>query len=125
MGGSGGGGGITDWMNPKTSIKGLFTKEGAFGLDMLNVSGVNKDRSMFSAPGTTDLRDAREAVDSVSAANAKAISDAKAAQELAGSQAMASVTNKKRAIARSRSVYTSPLGLGEQANVAKKTLLGA
>ena len=57
--------------------------------------------------------------------NAKAISDAKAAEESVVNQASASVTDKKRAIARSRSVYTSPLGMSDQATTAKKTLLGA
>lgn len=120
----GGGGGATAWLNPKTSIKGLFTKEGAFGLDMLNLAGTNEDRSAFSAPGTTDLKDAREATDAVTAANAKAISDAKAATEASANQASAAISNKKRAMARSQSVYTSPLGASDKASTARKTLLG-
>ena len=31
---------------------------------------------------------------------------------------------RKQAIARSKTVYTSPLGIGEEANIARKTLLG-
>ncbi len=60
----------------------------------------------------------------IEAANAKAISDAKSATDLAASQASASITQKKRAIARSKSVYTSPLGASDQASTARKTLLG-
>jgi hypothetical protein len=107
--------------------KATFSKEEWFGFkpDKLNLFGTNKDRAAFTLPGNTGKKDAREAEESIQASNAKAIADAKAAQELAGSQAMASVTNKKRAIARSQSVYTSPLGVAGQANLAKKTLLGA
>ena len=34
------------------------------------------------------------------------------------------VDEKRRAMARSKSIYTSPLGIADQANVVKKTLLG-
>lgn len=52
---------------------------------------------------------------------------AELAQGIASAEAQAKgqVTNKKRAIARSETIYTSPLGIGGQADVAKKMLLGA
>jgi hypothetical protein len=80
---------------------------------------------MYEDMTTGAENEAKNAIENTNAANAKAISDAKMAQETAATQAQASVTDKKRAIARSRSVYTSPLGLSDQATTAKKTLLGA
>jgi hypothetical protein len=44
--------------------------------------------------------------------------------ETAAAQAEASARTKKRAIARSRSIYTSPLGIGGEAQITKKFLLG-
>jgi hypothetical protein len=75
------------------------------------------------------------AADAAVASNQKAIASNKAeaksaadnlalAQKTAASQAAAQITAKKRARAGSRSVFTSPLGLAEQATTAKKTLLG-
>lgn len=42
----------------------------------------------------------------------------------AEAQAKGQVTQKKRAIARSETIYTSPLGIGGQADVSRKVLLG-
>jgi hypothetical protein len=42
----------------------------------------------------------------------------------AATTAQAAVTQKKRAIAGQRSIYTSPLGIGADAGIARKTLLG-
>lgn len=50
--------------------------------------------------------------------------DAEASIANAGAQAAASVDEKRRSIARSRTVYSNPLGLGTTANLAKKALLG-
>ncbi len=44
--------------------------------------------------------------------------------EEAGAKAEEIVKQKRRAMARSRTVFTSPLGIGTQASVIKKTLLG-
>lgn len=44
--------------------------------------------------------------------------------EDAAKVAAAKVVEKKKAVARSRSIFTSPLGIGTQANTATKTLLG-
>ena len=66
---------------------------------------------------------AREA--EILAANAKAIPDARVAKETASNQASSQINARRQAVARSRSVYTSPLGLNDMATTAKKTLLGA
>lgn len=42
----------------------------------------------------------------------------------AAGQTQAALKAKKQAIARSRSIYTSPLGIGGEADIAKKYLLG-
>ena len=47
-----------------------------------------------------------------------------AAQEAASVKAQAAQQEKQRAISRSRTTYTSPLGPQEEAQTAKKTLLG-
>ena len=49
-----------------------------------------------------------------------------AAETISKSQAtaQAATTAKKRAVSRSRSVYSSPLGLAGEATTIKKTLLG-
>ncbi len=44
--------------------------------------------------------------------------------EVAAAQAQATAKSKKRAIARSRSIYTSPLGIGGEAQITRKVLLG-
>lgn len=44
--------------------------------------------------------------------------------ETAAAQAAATVRGKKRAIARSRSIFTSPLGIGGEAQITRKVLLG-
>lgn len=55
---------------------------------------------------------------------AKAIAAAKEVESLASAQASETIAAKKRAIARSRSVYTSPLGLSTEATTSRKFLLG-
>ena len=48
-----------------------------------------------------------------------------AAAEKASAERAALANDKRRAaLSRSRTIYTSPLGLSEQANAAKKTLTG-
>jgi hypothetical protein len=44
--------------------------------------------------------------------------------EAAATQAAEAARSKKRAIQRSRTIYTSPLGIGGEAEVARKFLLG-
>ena len=47
-----------------------------------------------------------------------------AAQEAASVKAQSAQREKQRAISRSRTIYSSPLGVQEQADTAAKTLLG-
>ncbi len=42
----------------------------------------------------------------------------------AAETSQAAIDQKKRAMARSKSIYTSPLGIGADASIARKTLLG-
>jgi len=57
-------------------------------------------------------------------ANQKQTAQLKANQAAASSTAAQSVMAKRKAVARSRTVYTSPLGLKDEASVARKTLTG-
>ena len=54
----------------------------------------------------------------------QAQSDLDAAKDSASKQALAAKKQKQRSIARSKSIFTSPLGVTEEASVARKTLLG-
>jgi hypothetical protein len=56
--------------------------------------------------------------------NAAAISYAKGMEAKSSSLASETIASQKRAAARSRTIFTSPLGLSEQAMTASKTLLG-
>lgn len=56
--------------------------------------------------------------------NQAAIAEVKSAQSNASTQAQASITAKRKAMARSQTVFTNPLGIADQASTAKKTLLG-
>lgn len=50
--------------------------------------------------------------------------DLKAATDAAATQAAEAQKKRQAAISRSRSIYTSPLGIQDQAQTAAKTLLG-
>ena len=65
---------------------------------------------------------AKSAAAGAEKANNEAIAQVKAAQNTASTQAVESI--RKRTSAMSQTVYTSPLGLSGQAEIAKKTLLG-
>lgn len=73
---------------------------------------------------TAQASAARRAAGAAAAQNAKAIADIQTAKDTAASQAQGALTDKQRAIARSRSIFTSPLGLATQAETSKKVLLG-
>ena len=77
-----------------------------------------------SSQADTQMRMAQAAQDDIVARDAAAKADVKQARDTATKQAQATVTQKKRAIARSQTIYTSPLGIGGTADVARKTLLG-
>jgi hypothetical protein len=95
--------------------------------DTFNMFGMDKTSAPMTLPGSSSTsapEAAAQQTDAITNANAKAISDAQTSVDNAAGQAQASVTDKKRAISRSRSVYTSPLGLASQAQTSRKTLLG-
>jgi len=79
---------------------------------------------MYEDMTTGAKQEAQNAKSNAEAANAAAIAEAKALEARAAGQAAATIANKKRAIARSRTTFTSPLGIGTQAQTAAKTLLG-
>jgi hypothetical protein len=68
---------------------------------------------------------AQASQDALVAKEVQAKNDLATAQATASSQASATAANKKRAVARSNTIYTSPLGIGGTADVARKVLLGA
>jgi len=54
----------------------------------------------------------------------KAAQDLKDSQAASAAQAQAAIDAKRRRMAGSESIYTSPLGIAGTADVARKTLLG-
>jgi len=79
----------------------------------------------YSASQTSKQNKAyKEAAHEADVRNQAAISQVSQAQSDASSQAQAAITKKRAAMARSRTIYTNPLGIADEANVAKKTLLG-
>ena len=118
-------GGIAAWFDPRTSFRGFFTQEGAFGLNPLNIGGaVSEDRDPFTAPGTTGKRDALDAEAKIAAENAQVIADAEALKSKSASQAKESILSRQRAISRNKTTFTDPLGLSGTASTVKKTLTG-
>lgn len=56
--------------------------------------------------------------------NAAAVQSVKDAQTNASTQAQSALDTRRRSMAGSQTIFTSPLGLTQQATTAKKTLLG-
>jgi hypothetical protein len=54
----------------------------------------------------------------------KMVRDLQAAQAGASSQAQAAIDERRRRMQGSQTIFTNPLGLGEVASTAKKSLLG-
>ena len=106
------------------TFKALFSKENqyGFGLDTLNIFGVDKSRDAFTLPGNTAKKDREFATAEEKASQAKAIADAEAAKKTSASQARNAILKRQRAM--TNTIYTSPLGIKEAANTARKTLLG-
>ena len=91
---------------------GTMIAEGATGQDL----GVTSTIQGVLGNGQSDIPES----------SSSASSTETAAETISKSQetAQAATTAKKRAIARSRSVYSSPLGISGEASTIKKTLLG-
>lgn len=69
-------------------------------------------------------KEIKKATENVAQQNAAAIQSAKDAQASASSQAQAAMESRKRAMAGSQTIFTSPLGIAGSATTARKTLLG-
>lgn len=67
----------------------------------------------------------KKAQNDAEARQKKALEDAQRAQQTAADQAQAQIDQKRRAIAGSQTIFTNPLGISDQANVIRKTTLGA
>lgn len=85
-------------------------------LSVVGAAGISANQQ---AHATTAAKNAQR--DQVEA-NAKAIADVQAAQDTASNQAIASV--QKRRATMTQTTFTNPLGIGDTASVARKTLLG-
>jgi hypothetical protein len=72
--------------------------------------------------GYSQTKATNEAAEEAASKNAQALAEAKAAEAGAESQAKEAVKARKRA--QTQTTYTSPLGVGTEATVAKKKLLG-
>jgi len=71
-------------------------------------------------------KETKKATEAAIARQDEAAANLKAEEQAAAAQAEAKVAERrKRVLSGSKSIYTSPLGLAGQAQVAKKTLLGA
>lgn len=76
--------------------------------------------SIYSAVKTS--KENKKAEAAVTAANDAEIKKVKDAQQQADDNAAAAIDKRKRAM--SQTVFTSPLGISDQASVSRKTLLG-
>ena len=95
--------------------------------DTWNIFGTDKGSAAFTPPlssSTSPAEASKQAADAATQAQSQAIADLQTAQNTASSQAQNALNSKRRAMAGSSDVFTSPLGLGTQATTAKKTLLG-
>lgn len=67
----------------------------------------------------------KKAAATAAAQQAAALASLTTAQNTASTQAQNALTLKRQAAASSQDIFTSPLGLPQQATTAKKTLLGS
>lgn len=89
-----------------TTMAAILAVTAAVGATAYSSSQQNKQQKKFlSAMGQTPMPETPKTEEAVVSAEAK-------------------TQEKRRALARSRSVYSSPLGLAGQAQTIKKTLLG-
>lgn len=66
----------------------------------------------------------KKATNDANARNDKAIKEAQEAQATAASQAQAQIDARRKRISDNNTIFTNPMGIGGQADVARKTLLG-
>jgi hypothetical protein len=85
----------------------------------LNIWGVDKTREQFTLPNNQDKLNSEKAIAAIPApTSVDELTKASTAQ------AKSATLKKRISASRSQSIYTSPLGLGTQASVNSKTLLG-
>lgn len=74
--------------------------------------------------GIEATKEAKSAANAANERQNKLISDLKAEQEGASSQALAAVNARRARMAASNTIFTNPLGIAGMATTAKKSLLG-
>lgn len=74
--------------------------------------------------GQQQSKDAKKAAASAANQQASAIATLQQSQQQASTQAQDALTARRKVTASSTDIYTNPLGIGGQAQIAKKTLLG-
>ena len=127
------------WHNKQYKVNGFddcpkIAISTAAAISWLAVATVAAGTAAYSAQNTatkaaktaSDIQQgsAKAASDMLVAREAKANEELKQAAATSEAQAKGTITAKKRAMARSETIYTSPLGIGGQADVARKMLLG-
>ncbi len=113
---------MSSFINPKTAFSPAFgLLGGAYGLGQL----AKKQDSPSPAPIPEVPASVKEtAVETITASQQTAVSAAQEQAKAVARNATVLTPPKKRAVSRSRSVFTSPLGLAGEATTIKKTLLG-
>ena len=81
--------------------------------------------AVSSSQASKPAKSIKNAANDAQKANDKAIAEAKLAQDTAGSQAQAQIDARRKRMSSNQTIYTSPLGIQDQAAIAKKTLLGS
>ena len=66
----------------------------------------------------------KKAANAAADANNKAIKEAQLAQDTAASQAQAQIDARRKRVTANNTIFTNPLGIQDQAAIAKKSLLG-
>ena len=95
------------------------------GAATYSASQSNSAGKSAKSQSDTQMRMAQASQDTLVAKEVAAKNELAASQATASAQASTTASNKKRAVARSNTIYTSPLGIGGTADVARKVLLGA
>ena len=93
-------------------------------LDPLGMVTKGKVKGLIGIMGIVPKETYGNKVEEVSEPTSTAADDLAAAQKASAELAELANDKRKAAIARSRTIYTNPLGLSTEANIARKTLTG-
>ncbi len=93
------------------------------------IAGTTAATAEVTMPGTVissrdPAKPMEKAMEQSNAQTAASVEAAKQASIKAKETTIAKTTSRRAAVARSKSIYTSPMGISSEADVAKKTLLG-